>query len=56
MLLYASLATQSMGEDSEMCEESSLSVGPNGSDTNGKKKTERMEDGGIVREKEAGVY
>ena len=46
-----------MGEDSEMCEES-LSVGPYGSDTNGKKKTEKMEDGGIglLREKEAGIY
>ena len=48
-----------MGEDSEtmeMCEES-LSVSPNGSDTNGKKKTEKMEDGGIglPREKEAGI-
>ena len=38
-----------MGEDSEtvkMCEES-LSVSPNGSNMNGKKKTEKMEDSGI---------
>ena len=48
-----------MGEDSgtvETCEES-LSVSPNGGDTNGIKKTKKMEDGGKVlpREKEAGI-